>query len=126
MNKLTFLKSDRSNIQLVLIIGLFLITISIFDVFLNSFFKINLISFLPSKISFIFPLVIGMMGFHLIRIEYSGNRYIDILNKNINTSTFNAFLTLLILFLILKAIPPSLSSFIKSRIESLSPTFSSS
>tara|TARA_B100000214_G_scaffold268852_1_gene199503 strand:- start:422 stop:1693 length:1272 start_codon:yes stop_codon:yes gene_type:complete len=109
MNKLTFLKSDRSNIQLVLIIGLFLVTISIFDVFLNSFFKINLISFLPSKISFIFPLVIGMMGFHLIRIEYSGNRYIDILNKNINTSTFNAFLTLLILFLILKAIPPSLS-----------------
>ena len=109
MNKLTFLKSDRSNIQLVLTIGLFLITISIFDVFLNSFFKINLISFLPSKISFIFPLVIGMMGFHLIRIEYSGNRYIDILNKNINTSTFNAFLTLLILFLILKAIPPSLS-----------------
>ena len=109
MIKLTFLKSDRSNIQLVLIIGLFLISISIFDVFLNSFFKINLISFLPSKISFIFPLVIGMMGFHLIRIEYSGNRYIDILNKNINTSTFNAFLTLLILFLILKAIPPSLS-----------------
>ena len=97
MNKLTFLKSDRSNIQLVLIIGLFLITISIFDVFLNSFFKINLISFLPSKISFIFPLVIWMMGFHLIQIEYSGNRYIDILNKNINTSTFNAFLTLLIL-----------------------------
>ena len=109
MSKLTFLKSDRSNIQLVLIIGLFLISISIFDVFLNSFFKINLISFLPSTISFIFQLVIGMMGFHLIRIEYSGNRYIDILNKNINTSTFNAFLTLLILFLILKAIPPSLS-----------------
>ena len=109
MNKITFLKSDRSNIQLVLIIGLFLITISIFDVFLNSFFKINLISFLPSKVSFVFPLVMGMIGFHLIRIEYSGNRYIDILNKNINTSTFNAFLTLLILFLIIKALPPSLS-----------------
>ncbi len=109
MNKLTFLKPDRSNIQLILIIGLFLITISIFDVFLNSFFKINLISFLPSKISFVFPLVIGMIGFHLIRIEYSGNKYIDILNKNINTSTFNAFLTLLILFLIIKAVPPSLS-----------------
>ena len=109
MNKLTFLKPDRSNIQLILIIGLFLITISIFDVFLNSFFKINLISFLPSKISFVFPLVIGMIGFHLIRIEYSGNKYIDILYKNINTSTFNAFLTLLILFLIIKAVPPSLS-----------------
>ena len=37
MNKFTFLRSDRSNIQLVLITGTFLITISILDVFLNSF-----------------------------------------------------------------------------------------
>ena len=109
MSKITFLKSDRSNIQIVLITGLFLITISILDVLLNTFFKINLISFLPSKISFISPLIIGTIGFHLIRIEFSGNRYIDIINKNINTSTFNAVLTLVILFLIIKAIPPSLS-----------------
>ena len=52
MSKFTFLKSDRSNIQLVLITGTFLITISILDVFLNSFFRLNLISFLPSKVSF--------------------------------------------------------------------------
>ena len=109
MKNFTFLKSDRSNIQLVLITGIFLVSISILDVLLNSFFKINVISFLPNKISFILPLIIGIIGFHLIRIEFSGNKYIDILNKNINTSTFNAILTLLIFFLIIKAIPPSLS-----------------
>ena len=109
MSKFTFLKSDRSNIQLVLITGTFLITISILDVFLNSFFRLNLISFLPSKVSFLTPFVIGMIGLNLIRIEYSGNKFLDILNKNINTSNFNAALTLLIIFVIFKAIPPSLS-----------------
>ena len=109
MNKFTFLRSDRSNIQLVLITGTFLITISILDVFLNSFFRLNLISFLPSKVSFLTPFIIGMIGLNLIRIEYSGNKFLDILNKNINTSNFNAALTLLIIFVIFKAIPPSLS-----------------
>ncbi len=109
MSKFTFLKSDRSNIQLVLIIGTFLTTISILDVFLNSFFRLNLISFLPSKISFLIPFIIGMIGLNLIRIEYSGNKFLDTLNKNINTSNFNAALTLLIIFVIFKAIPPSLS-----------------
>ena len=109
MSKFTFLKSDRSNIQLVLITGTFLITISILDVFLNSFFRLNLISFLPSKVSFLTPFIIGMIGLNLIRIEYSGNKFLDTLNKNINTSNFNAALTLLIIFVIFKAIPPSLS-----------------
>ena len=109
MSKFTFLKSDRSNIQLVLITGTFLITISILDVFLNSFFSLNLISFLPSKVSFLTPFIIGMIGLNLIRIEYSGNKFLDVLNKNINTSNFNAALTLLIIFVIFKAIPPSLS-----------------
>ena len=109
MSKFTFLKSDRSNIQTVLITGVFLITISVLDVFLNSFFKFNLMSFLPEKISLVAPLLFGMIGMQLIRIEYSGNKYLDILNKNINNSNFNAALTLLIIFLIFKAIPPSLS-----------------
>ena len=109
MSKFTFLKSDRSNIQTVLITGVFFITISILDVFLNSFFKFNLMSFLPDKISLVAPLLFGMIGMQLIRIEYSGNKYLDILNKNINNSNFNAALTLLIIFIIFKAIPPSLS-----------------
>ena len=42
-------------------------------------------------------------------IDYSGNKTLDKLNKNINTNNFNALLTLLILFSIIKALPPSLS-----------------
>ncbi len=109
MTKYTFLKPDRSNLQTVMFVGFIFISVSIIDVFLNSFLKLNLVAFLPNKISFFLPFVLGMIGLHLIRIEYSGNKYIDILNKNINTSTFNAALTLLIIFLIFKAIPPSMS-----------------
>ena len=76
---------------------------------LNTFFKFNIISFLPNNISFFTPFILGMIGFNLIRIEYSGYKTIDAINKNINTSNFNAALTLLIIFIIIKAIPPSLS-----------------
>ena len=109
MNKFTILKHDRSNIYSVLIIGITLISLGILDVFLNTFFKLNLFGFFPKLISFLFPFLIGMLGFHLIRIEFSGNKTIDTLNKHINTSTFNAALTLAIVFVIIKAIPPSLS-----------------
>jgi general L-amino acid transport system permease protein len=57
-------------------------------------------------------LVFGLIGLHLLRIEFSGIKYLDLLNKNINTSNFNALLTLLIIFIIIKATPPSLSWFI--------------
>ena len=109
MSKFTFLKQDRSNIYSLIGIGIFLISISILDVMLNTFFKFNIISFLPNNISFFTPFILGMIGFNLIRIEYSGYKTIDVLNKNINTSNFNAALTLLIIFIIIKAIPPSLS-----------------
>ena len=109
MSKITFLKTDRSNINSVLSIGTFFVLIGILDVFLNAFFKLNLLSFFPRGISILFPFIIAMIGFHLIRIEFSGSKTIDLLNKNINTSTFNAALTLLILFILIKAIPPSLS-----------------
>ena len=109
MSKFTFLKQDRSNIYSLIGIGIFLISISFIDVLLNTFFKFNIISFLPNNISFFTPFVLGMIGFNLIRIEYSGYKTIDVINKNINTSNFNAALTLLIIFIIIKAIPPSLS-----------------
>ena len=109
MNKISFLKSDRSNINSILLLGIILVTIGILDVSLNTFFKLNLFSFLPNVMSFLFPFIIAMFGFHLIRIEFTGIKTIDTLNKNINTSTFNAALTLLILFVVIKAIPPSLS-----------------
>jgi general L-amino acid transport system permease protein len=49
------------------------------------------------------------LGLYFIRIELSGIKQLDLLNKHINTNNFNAILSLLIIFIILKSIPPSLS-----------------
>ena len=43
-------------------------------------------------LSFFTPLIFGMIGLHLIRIEFSGIKILDELNKNINTNNFNAAL----------------------------------
>jgi len=112
MNNLNFLTPDKKNLYTYLYLGLFLISFSILDVFLNSFFKINLIFFLPSILSFILPLIIGFIGLHLIRIEYSGVKSLDVLNKNINTNNFNAILSLIIIFVVIKSLPPLLSWFV--------------
>ena len=112
MKKLNFLKPDRQNLSTYLYIGSFLFFIAVFDVFLTSFFKINITSFLPSTLSFLLPLILGVIGLHLIRIEFSGIKKLDLINKNINTNNFNAFLTLFIIFAIIKSIPPILSWFI--------------
>jgi len=112
MNKLNFLKPDKENLNTYLYIGSFLFLISLLDVFLSSFFKINATSFLPSFISFILPIILGFIGLHLIRIEFSGIKNLDLINKKINTSNFNAILTLLIIFVIIKSLPPILSWFI--------------
>ena len=92
-----------------LYLGSLLVLITLIDVFINSFFNINLTSFLPGSISLFLPLVLGTYGLYLIRNDYTGLKYLDSLNKNVNTSNFNAVLTLLIIFLIIKAIPPSMS-----------------
>jgi len=107
--KNNFLSPSKDNLYKYLYTGTFLFFISVFDVFLNSFFNLNLTSFLPSPIAFALPLVLGFIGLHLIRIEYSGIKQLDLLNKNINTSSFNAILSLLIIFVIIKSIPPVVS-----------------
>ena len=112
MNNLNFLTPDKKNLYTYLYCGLFLISFSIVDVFLNSFFKINLIFFLPSALSFILPLIIGFIGLYLIRIEFSGLKFLDNLNKNINTNNFNAILSLIIIFVVIKSLPPLLSWFV--------------
>ena len=112
MDKLNLLTPSKDKLYTYLYTGIVLFFISILDVFLNSFFNINLTSFLPSSISFILPLVLGLIGLHLIRIEYSGIKNLDLINKNINTNTFNAFLSLIIIFIIIKSLPPFLSWFV--------------
>ena len=90
-------------------IGSALVILSILDVFLNSFFRINISGSLPGNLSILFPLILGFLGLSYLRTEYSGYKFLDSLNKNINTTNFNAFLTLFITFAILKAFPPALS-----------------
>jgi len=101
MNKINFLKPDNQNLSTYLYSGSFLFFIAVFDVFLSSFFGMNITSFLPNFASFLLPLILGIIGLHLIRIEFSGIKNLDLLNKHINTNTFNAVLTLLIIFTII-------------------------
>ena len=105
-------KPSKENIKTYVPIGLSLVSLSLFDVFVNAFFNFNLMAFLPSQLSYFLPLILGFIGFYLIRIEFSGVRSLDILNKNINSNNFNALLTLFTIFIIIKSIPPMLDWFI--------------
>ena len=105
-------KPSKDNIKTYVPIGLFLVSLSFLDVFINSFFNFNLMGFLPSQLSYFLPLILGFIGFYLIRIEFSGIRSLDVLNKNINSNNFNALLTLFTIFIIIKSIPPMLDWFI--------------
>ena len=106
---INFFKPNRDNIKNYSIIGSFLVLVSLIDVISNAFLKVNLTSFLPGSLTSLFPLIIGLIGLNMMRIDYSGNKKLDLLNKNINTNNFNALLTLLILFSIIKVLPQSLS-----------------
>ncbi len=109
MNNINFLKPNRYNFKTYLYIGSTLIILGIFDVFLRSFFSLNFTSFLPNFINLLFPLILGLVGLEMIRLEYSGIKSVDIINRSVNNNIFNASLTLLIIFLTMLAIPPSLN-----------------
>ena len=83
-----FPKPSKENIKTYVPIGLSLVFLSFFDVFANAFFNFNLMAFLPSQLSYFLPLLLGFVGFYLIRIEFSGVHSLDILNKNINSNNF--------------------------------------
>jgi general L-amino acid transport system permease protein len=102
-------KPTRDKSNLFLSLGIILILLSIIDVILNSFLETNITSILPRWLNFFTPLFFGFVGLHYIRIEFSGNKTLDSLNKNINSNWFNAVLTLLIIFVLIKNIPPLLS-----------------
>ena len=112
MNKLNLLMPDKNNLYHYLYTGIVLFSLSIIIVLSNSFFNLDLIYFLPETISFFLPLVLGFIGLYLIRIEYSGIKLLETINKKINTNNFNALLSLLILFAVIKSLPPLLNWFI--------------
>ena len=106
------LKPNRENLNTFLSIGIPLIAFAFVDFFGNTFLNINLTGFLPETLSYFFPLIAGTLGLYFIRIEFSGVRLLDNFNKNVNSTTFNSILTLLIIFILFKYIPSLLNWFI--------------
>jgi len=102
-------KPSRNKLSLFVSIGFSLFALAVIDVILNSFFEINITSILPRWLNFFTPILLGFAGLHYIRIEFSGNRTLDKLNKNINSNWFNAILTLIIIFVLIQNIPPLLN-----------------
>ena len=94
MTSVNFLKPNKDNLNLFLVVGALFFSLGIIDFCLNNFYDTNITGFLPGFISFFTPLIFGMIGLHLIRIEFSGIKILDELNKNINTNNFNAALSL--------------------------------
>ena len=112
MINVNLLKPNKKNLNLFLFIGALFFTLGIVDFCLNNFYEKNITGFLPSFISFLTPLIFGMIGLYLIRIEFSGIKQLDRLNKNINTNNFNAALSISIIILIIFSITPILNWFI--------------
>ena len=110
IKSLNFLgRPSRDKLNLFISIGTLFFVLGIIDVILNSFFEINITSVLPGWLSFFTPLIFSFIGLYYIRIEFSGNRILDNLNKNINSNWFNAILSLLIIFALIQNIPPLLN-----------------
>jgi len=110
MKNLNFLgKPNRDKLNLFISIGSTLFLLGIVDVTLNSFFEINITSFLPKWINYFTPILFGFLGLYYLRIDFSGNIRLDSLNKNINSNWFNSLLTLLIIFALIQNIPPLLN-----------------
>ena len=85
MNNLNILKPNKENLNLFISLGIFFVTLSFVDILGNTFLNFNITGFLPSLISYLTPLMLGTLGLHLIRIEYSGNKTLDRINKNLNS-----------------------------------------
>tara|TARA_B100001093_G_scaffold287645_1_gene274769 strand:+ start:918 stop:2174 length:1257 start_codon:yes stop_codon:yes gene_type:complete len=107
-----FLKPKKENLINYVVFGSFFILISFFDVFANNYLNYNFTGFLPDKLNYLAPLFIGAIGLYYIRIEFSGNKLLDKINLNFNSNNFNAFLTLIVVFALIKYVPPLLNWFI--------------
>ena len=106
------LKPNKENLTNYVALGSVFISIALLDLLTNSFLNWNFTDFLPDKFSYFTPFIFGILGLYLIRIEFSGNKLLDTINANFNSSNFNAILTLLITFALIKFIPPLLNWFI--------------
>ena len=106
---LNILKPNKDNLYSYLTLGMSLLSIGFIDIFSNTFLDFNITKFFPSIISYLSPLILGALGLHFIRIEYSGNKVLDSINKNLNSSNINAILSLIVIFILIKYVPSLLN-----------------
>ena len=64
MNNINLLKPNKENLNLFLVLGAVFFSLGIFDFCLNNFYGRNITSFLPGFISFLTPLIFGMIGLY--------------------------------------------------------------
>ena len=112
MSNLNILKPNKDNLNTFILLGSIFIILSFIDILFNTFLTFTLTGFLLASISYFSPLILGFFGLHLIRIEYSGNKSLDKINKSLNSNGFNALLSLIIIFVLIKYLPPVLNWFI--------------
>ena len=112
MSNVNFLKPNKKNLNLFLFLGVIFFSLGLIDFCLNNFYERNITDFLPSFVSFFTPLIFGMIGLYFIRIEFTGIKLLDELNKNINTNNFNASLSISIIILIIFSVAPLLNWFV--------------
>ena len=105
--KINLIKPNKQNLNTFVTIGSIIILVGFFDFLANTFLGVNFTGFLPAGLSYFMPIIFGVVGLHLIRIEFSGNRLLDKINTNFNSSNFNAFLSLLVIFVLIKYITVS-------------------
>jgi len=103
------LKSNKKNLSTLLVLGICLLCIGFIDIFSSTFLDFNITGFFPEIISFFSPLLFGSFGLYFIRIENSGNKILDTINKNLNSSNFNAILSLAVIFVLIKYVPSLLN-----------------
>jgi general L-amino acid transport system permease protein len=106
---LIILKPNKENLQTYLILGVTLLSIGFFDIISNTFLNFNITGYFPSIISYLSPLILGTIGLYFIRIEYSGNKTLDQINKNLNSNNSNAILSLIVIFILIKYVPSLLN-----------------
>jgi general L-amino acid transport system permease protein len=106
---LNLLKPNKENLFIYIALGMSLLTIGFIDIFTNTFLNFNITGFFPGIISYFSPLILGAFGLHFIRIEYSGNKTLDKINKNLNSNNINAILSLIVVFILIKYIPSLLN-----------------
>ena len=106
---LNIIKPNKDNLYMYLSLGIILLSFAFVDIFSNNFLNFNITGFLPSLISYLSPLILGTFGLHFIRIEYSGNKTLDKINKHLNSSNVNAILSLIVIFILIKYVPSLLN-----------------